>query len=399
MSGFTLHHFQKEPVRKALEFLKKPVGTPYIVAPTGAGKSVMIAKIADDYKKPIVVFQPSAELLRQNFERYQEQVGSKSAGSLFSASAGKREISAVTFATIGTAVSSPELFQHFGAAIIDECHLVPGKKTSQYGKFFKKVKVPVLGLTATPYRLQSFGKFKTVITKLVMLEACRPSFFTHCLHILQNEDLAGYWPTVKYADKGFDSSVLQLNSSGSDFTEKSMQEAAILNETTVKIRNFCIDRLLKSSMKHVLIFVRSIEDAEALAGIVPKSAAVHSKMPTKERNRILSDFKSGKIKFVINVGILTTGFDFKQLQVVILGRPTNSLALYYQKIGRLLRNCEGKPEVYVIDFAGNYKKFGPVEGLKLAKNKTGKSAVFSAAGKQLTGVKLSQFTIPNKKIK
>ena len=85
---------------------------------------------------------------------------------------------------------------------------------------------------------------------------------------------------------------------------------------------------------------------------------VSSKNTKKEREEILSDFKSGKVSFVVNVGILTTGFDFPALDCIILARPTKSLALFYQMVGRGVRPAQNKTNCEIYDLCGNWGTFG-----------------------------------------
>jgi DNA repair protein RadD len=106
--------------------------------------------------------------------------------------------------------------------------------------------------------------------------------------------------------------------------------------------------------------------------------------PKGEREDILQRFKSGRIKVVANVGVLTTGFDFPALSTVLLARPTMSLALYYQMVGRAIRPYPGK-DAWIVDLCGNYDRFGKVEDLELREPKKGMWAVYSGE-KQLTNV-------------
>nr|DAQ35880.1 MAG TPA: Chromatin remodeling complex ATPase [Caudoviricetes sp.] len=127
------------------------------VLPTGAGKSLVIADIASRLEGHTLVFQPSKEILEQNYMKL------CSYGvldcSIYSASFGRKEISRVTFATIGSVKNHPELFQHFRNIIIDECHLV-NPKEGMYKEFLTMLRCKVLGLTATPYRLCFEPRFR-----------------------------------------------------------------------------------------------------------------------------------------------------------------------------------------------------------------------------------------------
>ena len=135
----------------------------------------------------------------------------------------------------------------------------------------------------------------------------------------------------------------------------------------------------------ILVFTRFIEEAEALAKALGNEAAVVTgDTPANERERILRVFKKRGIKVVTNVGVLTTGFDFPELDTVVLARPTMSLALYYQMVGRAIRPCKDKIG-WVVDICGNYKRFGRVDSLEVRQRTSGIWAVYSGQ-KQLTNV-------------
>ena len=150
-----------------------------------------------------------------------------------------------------------------------------------------------------------------------------------------------------------------------------------------------VQRLLNpkrgGARKGILVFTRFVKKAQRLADSIPNCAVVSGDTPKAERDRILTDFKSGKIQVVANANVLTTGFDYPQLDTVVIARPTMSLALYYQMVGREIRPYQGK-QAWLVDLCGNINRFGKVEDLKLVDtNGKGKWAVFSN-GKQLTNV-------------
>jgi DNA repair protein RadD len=118
---------------------------------------------------------------------------------------------------------------------------------------------------------------------------------------------------------------------------------------------------LSEGSKSILVFVPTIQEAVTLSMRMPGSEAVSSLTPKKERDRIISGFKNREIHVVINVGILTTGFDYPELDTIILARSTMSFALYYQMIGRGVRIHENKTKTVVIDLSENFERFGKVE--------------------------------------
>ena len=136
------------------------------------------------------------------------------------------------------------------------------------------------------------------------------------------------------------------------------------------------------------MFTRFLKEAQKLADNIDCCEIVSGTTPQKERERILQDFKSGKIKVVANVGVLTTGFDFPALDTVLMARPTMSLAMYYQIVGREIRPSENK-NAWFVDLCGNIDRFGKVEDLRLIDtNGKGLWAMFNGQ-KQLTNVFLS----------
>ena len=118
------------------------------------GKSLIIANIAKQLCGNVVIFQPSKELLEQNYGKY---ILYGEYAEIYSASAGRKKISHVTFATIGSVVNKPELFNEFQYCIVDECHLVSPKDETMYNKFFTALNLKVLGLTATPVRMKRYN--------------------------------------------------------------------------------------------------------------------------------------------------------------------------------------------------------------------------------------------------
>jgi len=88
---------------------------------------------------------------------------------------------------------------------------------------------------------------------------------------------------------------------------------------------------------------------------------------------------------VANVGVLTTGFDYPELDTIVLARPTMSLGLYYQMVGRGIRPHKNKPAGWVVDLCGNVKRFGKVEDLRLTEPKP-KLYQIESNGKTLTNV-------------
>ena len=344
-----------------------------------SGKSVVIAGIAKELDEPTIVFQPSKEILEQNYGKLRSYGVTDC--SIFSASFNSKEISKLTYATIGSVIHRKDEFRDFKYVIMDECHFASAK-TGMYKEFFDMVGAKMIGLTATPYRL-NFDAYGGAMLKF--LTRTRPRIFDSVIYNVQIAELfeQGYLARLRYdIHRDFDSSKLTLNTHGTDFTEKSIKE--YFGEVGFAERVFRTASEYAAVRKNVLVFTQFVEEAENLAAKVG-GAVVSAETPAKERAEIIRKFRSGEIKIVANVGVLSTGFDYPELETVILARPTNSLALYYQMIGRGIRPNAGKEQTQVVDMCGNFGRFGKIEDLKLVEWKPGLWQIESN-GKRLTNV-------------
>lgn len=376
---FELRNYQDKGVKASIEVLTSKRKTKeVVVAPTGAGKSIYIAYAAMAVTYPLIVLQPSKELLKQNYAKYKQVGGTASIYSASTKSFQRKgvnytiidgeeipceEIGHVTFATIGSIIKDIEKFKKLGVkgVIIDECHLHTQGNNS-IKSFLTSLNVKnVLGLTATPVYLQSSmnGAVLKIITRT------SPKLFSKIKHVTQISELVKnkYWSPLVYRTFDEDGSSLKHNTSGSDFTPES--QAAYFRDNNLDKRIMWIVEKLKKqgTRKSILVFVPTIDEANGLQKKIKDSEVVHSKTPTKDREKIIQDFKDLKTKVVINVNVLSVGFDHPQLDTIITARPTMSIGIYYQQIGRGVRIHPEKESCAVIDLSGNFGRFGKVEEL------------------------------------
>lgn len=383
---------QISPVEKGVKFFKQKKPKPsIIVAPTAFGKSIVIAKIAKEINEKVLVIQPSKELLEQNYGKFTRLGGE---ASIYSASMGEKEIGDVTYATIGSIVNVAQDFKKYGISkvIIDECDRYPREPDGMLRRFLRGAKIThTLGLTATPLKLQTnMGRDGMPYSKLTMLtsRSKKGNFFKKIIHVAQIQDMVKneYWSPLKYLSFDFNSDSLEYNSTGADFTADSMLKAYKEQDINKKIK-IAIDKLV--DRKGILISVPSIDEAKKLAGELPNAAAVYSKMPRAERRRIIDEFTEGKIRIVVQVSILSVGFDYPELDCIIIARPTASISWYYQFIGRVTRIAPTKQDAIVVDFVGAVQRFGKVEDFYFEKEKR-TWILYGEEDKRLSGIPIKE---------
>ncbi len=303
--------------------------------------------------------------------------------SIFSASLNKKVLSNITFATIGSVINHPQISGMYKFIIIDECHKV-NAKGGMYEKFIRKAKVQVMGFTATPYRLatNSYGAVLRFLTRT------NPRIFKQLVHNTQTKELfdRGYLAkTNYYAINLIDKKRLVSNSTGADYTDKSVLAEYKRIGYDAALEKI-VRRLLVSGKTKILVFMRFVAEAEYLKRKMPGIVEVVSaNTKKKERERITYEFRAGIIKIVANVGVYTIGFDFPELEVVVIAKSTKSLALYYQMGGRVLRPHKSKSEAWLVDLGMNYEFFGKIEDLVISAPRGNLWEVVSK-GKILTNV-------------
>lgn len=388
---YQLRDYQSEAVEESLKHLRE-YRKPFIIqAATGAGKSLIIADICHKLDEPVLVLQPSKELLEQNYAKL------KSYGvddvAIYSASMKSKEIGKFTYATIGSIYKKPELFNHFKYVIIDECHQVnPKNLEGMYTKFLTAIGCTnVCGLTATPYRLvQKYYKENGMMfytSHLKMINRIHPFFFKKIAYKIETQELIdmGYLSPIKYRADEVNWDLLEANSTGADFTTESLEK--FWNDKRLKKLALTI-KMIDDKCQRNLIFCSSIRQAQRAVDMLSDmgvgSALITGETPPNEREDVVDEFRRGEIKHLVNVGVFTTGFDVPELDCIVLARPTMSLALYYQMVGRGVRIDPNNPNkmLRVYDFAGCVRKLGRIETIRVEKEDDGwKDCVVSEVGR------------------
>lgn len=337
-----------------------------------SGKSLIISKIAHEINRPTLVLQPSKEILEQN---YAKAVLFGSEPTIYSASCGIKELSAMTYATLKSIKKDVARLKDIGidTLLIDECHSgyspEEGSEFMEFMNGFPEAKV--LGFTATPCRLRTYSSMlEGNYSKLNMLTKDEHNFFKKIVHVTQIQELTsqGFWCPLKYERWSFDESALMLNSTGAEYTNESIKESIVRNG----LNNSIYKRLLQlmNERKAILVCMDSIESCNRISEFMNAkmgaiTGVVTSLTTKKKREQIISDFKEGKLKVVFNYSTLATGFDFPELDCVMFGRPTFSYSTYYQILGRAVRIHPDKKEALIVDCCDNMRRFGRIEDLTI----------------------------------
>ncbi len=363
---YVLRPYQQAAVDDALNCFKtKKNGI--LVLPTGSGKSLIVAAIVTEMGGRTIVLQPTKEILEQNKSKL-EAAGYFNIG-VYSASAGRKDVGPVTFATIGSVVRKQYLFDQFDRIIVDECHKV-NSKGGMYEDFINGLKLPTIGLTATPYRMRSYNHngIGDRVAESRILTRTRPRIFNKITHITQVSTLfdAGFLCPLDYDwQNDYDSKKIKSTSTGQGFDDTALQRYNEQQQITSKM----IDLVVGTERKHCLAFTKfTSESKTVVAGTKDRGVLcveISAKTKKGDREDILYNFKAGNIKCVVNVGVLTTGFDFPELDCIVLGRPTKSVSLYYQMVGRGIRIADQKPSCILHDLCDNVKRFGRIETFEI----------------------------------
>ncbi|MFM2609941.1 DEAD/DEAH box helicase [Vibrio chagasii] len=367
---YTLRPYQADSVKSVIHYFRKHQTPAVLVLPTGAGKSLVIAELARLAKGRVLVLAHVKELVEQNHEKY-EGYGLK--GSIFSAGLGRKETDQqVVFASVQSVVRNLDSFSNqFSLLVIDECHRVPDEKNSSYQKVITHLRennsgIKVLGLTATPYRLGMGWIYQYHTRGQVRSE--EPRFFRDCIFELPIRYLLdeGFLTPARMIDApvlSYDFSQLKPASTG----RYKEAELDMVIEQSKRATPQIVDQIIHLAQDKlgIMVFAATVRHAQEILGLLPEgeAAIVIGDTPTLERDQIINDFKERKIKFLVNVSVLTTGFDAPHVDLIAILRPTESISLYQQIVGRGLRLSPGKKECLVLDYAGNsYDLYQPEVG-------------------------------------
>lgn len=407
MEVFQLRDYQQEAVSAVLKHFRKTNESAVIVLPTGSGKSLVIAELARLAKRKILVLTHVKELVEQNHQKY-ESYG-VTAG-IYSAGLKLKETQhQVTFASIQSAARNlDDFYEPYSLIIIDECHRVnlaspelardkakskpeeePKEQAkesanklsnnNQYQQIIEKLtqvnpEVKLLGLTATPYRLGMGWIYKKHYRGFMRSEEKRP--FEHCIYELPIRYLIKreYLTKPNLVDatiEHYDFSSLRANASG-EYSPADMNH--LLNKNP-RVTQSIIEQVIElgHNRQGIMVFAATVEHAKEVFSYLPSqlSALITGATDNTERDKLIKAFKRKEIKYLVNVSVLTTGFDAPHVDMIAILRPTQSVSLYQQIIGRGLRLSDNKKDCLVIDYTGNdFDLYHPEVGEKKPNSKS-----------------------------
>ncbi|HCR98671.1 MAG: DEAD/DEAH box helicase [Halomonas sp.] len=355
-----LRPYQTDAVKRVVTHFRASSEPAVVVLPTGSGKSLVIAELARLARGRVLVLAHVRELVEQNHAKYQAY-GLKA--DIFSAGLKRKEASRqVVFGSVQSVVRNLEAFndEGFTLLVIDECHRVSLDKDASYRQVIdhlraQNAKLKVLGLTATPYRLgQGFIYHRHYHG---MVRGSDASFFRDCvfeqpLRLMVKQGYLAEPKRLDMAIEGYDFSMLAPAENG-HYREAELNRVVAGNRATPMIINQIVER---ATERHgVMIFAATVAHAEEIMGYLPadQAALITGATPSAERTELINAFKARELKYLVNVSVLTTGFDAPHVDLIAMLRPTESVSLYQQIAGRGLRLSPGKQDCLILDYAGN----------------------------------------------
>jgi DNA repair protein RadD len=362
-----LRDYQKRTIEQLYSWFEAGnAGNPCLVLPTGAGKSHIIAALCKDAlqnwpETRILMMTHVKELIEQNAEKMRQHWPGAPMG-IYSSSIGKKQLGEpITFAGIQSVRSKSTRLGHIDLVIIDECHLVNHKDQGGYRKLLDELKainpaLSVIGLTATPYRL-GHG----LITE-------KPALFDDLIEPVSIEELVfkGYLSKLRSKVTNAKLDVTGVKKRGGEFIESELQAAVDTNDNNQKVVREIIN--LAGERKAWLVFCTGVKHAQHVAEVLRQQGVtaecVTGETPKNERERLLSEFKTGRLRALTNANVLTTGFDYPDIDLIAMLRPTMSPSLYVQMAGRGMRVKSHTDHCLVLDFAGVVATHGPITAVQ-----------------------------------
>ena len=361
---YAIRPYQSAAVQALFDYFAAHSGNPILSLPTAAGKSIIqaafIKAVLDLWPgERFLLVSHVKEILQQDADKIAALMPNVTVG-VYSAGLGKKETGyQVTIAGIQSVYKKAYEMGAISIVIVDECHLVGKIKDTMYGQFLAELadicpSVKVIGLSATPYRLDSGPLIKG-----------RDRVFTDIAYQVTIKELIeqGYLAPLVTAPTTSRANVSAVKKRGGEYVtgdlERVMNQGNITEAALTEVDALCTDR------KSWLVFCVGVDHARDVAQAIRlrghSCEVVVGDTPTDVRADRLERFRAGEIRALVSVGVLTTGFDAPCADALICLRPTLSPGLWVQMVGRVTRLCDGKRDGLVLDFTDNLRTHGPVD--------------------------------------
>lgn len=377
----TLRDYQKTAIDELLIwFDEHDDGHPIVEAAVGSGKSVMIAWLCQHALTTwpgtrIIMLVPQKELLEQNLEKLLAIWPDAPVG-IHSASVGKKDIGYdIMVATVGSLYKKAHQLGKVDLLLVDECHLIPGGDMGMYRKFIGDMHkynphMRVIGWTGTPFR--GNGEWLTTVDN---------ALFTHIVARVTMDDLLAqkYLSPLTTEETGITYDASNVGTSGGDYIVSQLAAAVDRPEL---VEAACNDIVMRgASRKKWLVYCVTVEHAhhvcDALIERGISATVISAETPKAERADLIAKYKRGDLRCIVNVAVLTTGFDVPDVDLIALLRNTKSPVLYVQIAGRGMRIADGKTDTLWLDYTDTTELLGPVNKVKgrVRKKKGGEAPV------------------------
>lgn len=381
------YDFQKAAIESIFTyFTKNKTGNPLIAMPTGTGKSVVIAaflyEVMSKYPgQRIMVLTHRKELIEQDYLELMGMWPTAPAG-IYSAGLNRKDIHhPIVFCGIGSVYKKAPAFGKIDLVLIDEAHLVSPRQETMYQAFLTDLTkansyLRVIGLSATYWRL-GHG---LLTENHIFTDICFNMTDIKSFNWLLDQ---GYLSPLIPLRTNLQIDISGVGIQAGEYKLKELQDAVDKEEITYRALEEIVET--HEDRKHWLLFTTGIEHTEHVAGMLNDvfsipTVAIHSKLSNEERDTRIRDYKAGKYVCAVNNNVLTTGFNFKPIDLIGVLRHTQSSALWVQILGRGTRTAEGKRNCLVYDFADNTGRLGPINDPVIppapgSKKKTGTAPV------------------------
>jgi len=367
-----LREYQTNAVDAVWQHLCTTPGNPVIVAPTGSGKSLMIAAMCrqavEQHRGRVIVLAHRRELLQQNAEKIRALLPDMDIG-VYSAGLKQRDTEQdVIVAGIQSVYNKSELFGDRHLILIDECHLIPSSGEGMYRTILHEFRerLPtcrLVGLTATPFRLESGplctpdGLLNTVCYDIAIAPLMTQGFL--CRVVSKSSNLIKDFSKLHHKAGEFVESEVEAMFCDQGVVGPACQELLDKTQQSRSCLVFCC------SVRHAGLVARGLQDS----GLGTTVEVVVGTTPSDDRADTLRRFRAGETKYLVNCNVLTTGFDAPNIDAIAVLRATESPGLFAQMVGRGMRISDGKTECLLLDFGGNLLRHGAIDHPKYGMNK------------------------------